>query len=173
MPPTPTPRSLAPVIVEDLDATAETWVGMGQFFWRSFTRNVDRVIKVNSTAQVIPSAKAIAAEVLRHQQIHRNEQNGTSVSRENWIHHIVEADIVKDAGLAYIEIDGGRDRKIICPVCRDYGRGIAAEASFNNNQRVKYLRKTIQSHLETYAHAKELTAMDKERTRNQRLCRVG
>ena len=87
--------------------------------------------------------------------------------------HIVEADIVKDAGLKYNEIEGGRDRKIICPVCRDYGRRIAAEASFNNNQRVKYLLKTIQRHLETDARAKALTAMDKERTRNQRPCRVG
>jgi hypothetical protein len=87
--------------------------------------------------------------------------------------HTVEADIVKDAGLAYNEIEGGRDREITCPVCRDYGRGIAAEASFNNNQRVKFLRKTIQRHMEMDAHAKALTAMDKERTRNQRLCHVG
>ncbi len=45
----------------------------------------------------------------------------------------VEADIVTDTGLAYNEVDGGRDRKIVCPVCRGYGRGVAAEASFCNN----------------------------------------
>ena len=55
------------------------------------------------------------------------------MSRENWMQHVVEADIVKEAGLAYTEVDFGRDRKITCPVCRDYGRGIAAEASFFNN----------------------------------------
>ena len=42
------------------------------------------------------------------------------------MHHNVEADIVKDAGLAFIEIDGGRDRRIICPVCRDTDREIFA-----------------------------------------------
>ena len=127
---------------------------MRPLFWRSFTRNIHKVIKANSTTQFIPSAEAIAAAVLRQQQVHRIEQNGSGVSRENWMQHTDEADIVKDAGLAHIEVDGGRDRKIICPVCRDYGRGITAEASFYNNQRVKYLRKTTQRHLETGAHAK-------------------
>ena len=77
---------------------------MGQEFWRSLTRSLDGVIKSNSTAQVIPSAEAIAAEVLRQQQQHRTEQQGTGVSRENWLLHIVEADIVRDAGLAYREV---------------------------------------------------------------------
>ena len=47
--------------------TAEREVGMGQKFWRSLTRSLDGVIKSNSSAQVIPSAEAIAAEVLRQQ----------------------------------------------------------------------------------------------------------
>jgi hypothetical protein len=64
-------------------ATAERGVGLGQEFWRSLTRSLDGVIKSNSTAQVIPSAEAIAAEVLRQQQQHRTEQQGTGVSREN------------------------------------------------------------------------------------------
>ena len=73
MPPTPASNSLALVVVEAPAATDEIGVGMGQFFWRSFTRNVDRVIKANSTAHVIPSAEAIAAQVLRQQQVHRND----------------------------------------------------------------------------------------------------
>jgi hypothetical protein len=49
-------------------ATAQTMDGMGQSFWRSLVRSVDGVIKSNSTAQVIPSAEAIAAEVLKQQK---------------------------------------------------------------------------------------------------------
>ncbi len=35
----------------------------------------------------------------------------------------------KDSGMAYQEIGGG-DREIFCPVCAEYGRGIAAESVF-------------------------------------------
>ena len=138
-------------------ATAERGVGMGQEFWRFLTRSLDGVIKSNSTAQVIPSAEAIAAEVLRQQQQHRTEQQGTGVSRENWLLHTVEADIVRDAGLAYREIDGGPDRDIICPVCRDHGRGNGVETFFYFIQRLKNLRKGIQRHLAADAHKNALT----------------
>jgi hypothetical protein len=96
--------------------TVDSGVGMGQEFWRFLTRSLDGVIKLNSTSQVIPSAEAIVAEVLRQQKIQRTEQHGTGVIRENWLHHTVETDIARDAGLAYHEIDGGRDRNIFWPV---------------------------------------------------------
>jgi hypothetical protein len=48
--------------------------------------------------------------------------------------HTIEADIAKVAGLAYIELDGGRDRKIFRPVCHDYGHGIVAEPSYYSNE---------------------------------------
>jgi len=79
-------------------------------------RYVDGVIKSNSTAQVIPSAKAIAAEVLKHQKLQLLEQHGIGLSIENWNAHTVEADMVRDAGLSYREIDGGQSREIFCPV---------------------------------------------------------
>jgi hypothetical protein len=68
---------------------------------------LDRVIKSNSTAQVIPSAEVIAMEVLRQQHLQRIEQNGTSLIRENWTAQTVEADMIKDSGMAYREIGGG------------------------------------------------------------------
>jgi hypothetical protein len=74
---------------------------MGQQFWRSMTTSLDNVIKSNSTAQVIPSAEAIATEVLRQQREHVTEQHGTGVSKENWSEHKNEADMVRDVGLAY------------------------------------------------------------------------
>ncbi len=145
---------------------------MGHEFWRSLTRSVDSVIKSNSTAQVIPSAEAIAAEVLRQQKQRRIEQQGTGVSRENWLQHTVEADMVRDAGLAYREIDG-LDREIICPACRDYGRGNVVDTFFYINQRLKNLRKGIQRHFASDAHKKAMTEQDKERTRQLRRSRVG
>jgi hypothetical protein len=90
-------------------------VGLEQQFWRSLTQSLDGVIKSNSTAQVISSVESIAAEVLRHQQQHRIEEHGTGVYRENWTHHTNEADVVKDAGLAYRENDGGRYQTLCAP----------------------------------------------------------
>jgi hypothetical protein len=66
-------------------ATVERGVGMGQEFWRSLTRNLDRVIKYNSTAQVASSAEAIAIEVARQHQQHRTQPQGSGVGRENWL----------------------------------------------------------------------------------------
>jgi hypothetical protein len=98
--------------------------------WRSLTRSLDGVIKSNSRAHDIPSAEAIAAEVLRQHQLHRIEQRGTCLIRENWNEATAEADMVRDAGMAYIELDGGRSREICFPVCNDYGRGVATTTAF-------------------------------------------
>ena len=51
---------------------------------RAFVEQVDTVIKANSAAQVIPSAEAIAEEVLREQQHQRTQQHGTGFFRELW-----------------------------------------------------------------------------------------
>ncbi len=98
--------SIAPARAE-LNAAAQTGDGMGQSFWRSLTRSLDMVIKLNSTAQVIPSAEAIATEVLRQQHLQRIEQNGSSLIWENMTAHTVEADMIKDSSMAYREIGGG------------------------------------------------------------------
>ncbi len=51
-------------------ATVENGViGIGHEFWRFLTRSLDGVIQFNRIAKVIFSAEAIAAEVLRQQQI--------------------------------------------------------------------------------------------------------
>ena len=93
--------------------------------------------------------------------------------KKNWTQHTNEADVVRDAGLAYRENDDGRDRDIICPVCRDYGRGNRVDIFFYCNQRLKNLRKGILRYLATNAHKKALAEHEKERTRQLRRSRVG
>ncbi len=87
------------------------------------------------------------------------------MGRENWLQQTVEAEMFKDVGFAYREIDNGRDRYIICPVYRDYGRGNGVDTFFYNNQRLKNLRKGIQRHLARDAHKNALTGQERERTR--------
>jgi hypothetical protein len=112
----PASGSRAPV-AEFVATTNQTGVGTGQSFWRSLVRSMDGVIKSNSTAQVIPSAEAIAAEVLKQQKLQLLEQHGTRLSIENWTGHTVETDMARDAELTYREIDSGRSREIFCSVC--------------------------------------------------------
>jgi hypothetical protein len=78
-----------------------------------------------------------------------------------------------DAGLAYQEIEDGHVREIICPVCHAYGKGNAVDTFFYNNKRLKNLRKAIQRHFATKAHAKAFPRKEKERTRSLRRSRVG
>jgi hypothetical protein len=84
--------------------------------FRAIAEHVDAVIQANSAAQVIPSAEDIAEEVLRQQQVNATQQHGTGVFREIWREHRNEADMVRDAGLAYREIDDN-GREIYCLVC--------------------------------------------------------
>jgi hypothetical protein len=87
--------------------------------FRAFAGQVDAVIKANSAAQVIPSAEAIAAEVLKQHKDSATQQHGTGVFREIWREHRNEAGMVREAGLAYKETDDN-GREIYCPVCLTY-----------------------------------------------------
>ncbi len=58
-----------------LHDAAHTGIGLGHSFWRFLTRSLVGVLKSNSTAHFIPSAEAIAAEVLRQRQLQHIEQN--------------------------------------------------------------------------------------------------
>jgi hypothetical protein len=98
---------------------AEISMPSGSIDFRAFARQVDFVIKANSAAQVIPSAKAIADEVLRHHQHQRTQEHGTGVFRELWKELRIEADVVRDAGLAYRDTDA-HGREIYCPTCLTY-----------------------------------------------------
>ncbi len=73
--------------------------------FRAFADQLDAVIKANSAAKEIPSAEAIADDVLRQQQHHVTEEHGTRLSREQWKEHRNEANMVRDACLAYRETD--------------------------------------------------------------------
>ncbi len=73
-------------------------------------RQVDIVIKANCTAQVIPSAHAIAMKVLRQQHENNVEEHGTGVSREHWTQNTTVPDMVRDSDLAFRGTnDGGRE----------------------------------------------------------------
>ncbi len=63
-------------------AIAERITVTGSMNFRAFAEQVDAVIKANSAAQVIPSAEAIAAEVLKQQKDYGTQQHGTGVFRE-------------------------------------------------------------------------------------------
>ena len=56
---------------------------MGPQFWRYLASPLDKVIKANATAKVVPFAEVIAEEVLRHQHEHVIDQRGTGVGKEN------------------------------------------------------------------------------------------
>jgi hypothetical protein len=100
-------------------AIAERYMGTRSLNIRAFAEQVDTAIKANSATQVIPSDEAIAEEVLRQQKHRRTQHHGTGVSRELWTEHRNEADMVRDAGLAYRDIDNN-GREIFCPICLAY-----------------------------------------------------
>jgi hypothetical protein len=81
--------------------------------------------------------------------------------------------MVRDAGLAYRELDGDRDREILCLVCHEYGRGVAANAVFISNMSLQYVKRVIAKHMATNADSKALTEKERERTRQLRHNRVG
>ncbi len=97
-------------------AIAQISMALESIDFRAFARQVDSVSKANSAAQVIPFAEAIADEVLRQQHHKRTQQHSTGVFREMWKEHRIEANIVRDAGLAYRDTDD-HGREIYCPTC--------------------------------------------------------
>jgi hypothetical protein len=70
----------------------------GQQFWRIFRQHVDAIIKANSAAQVIPSAEAIAEEVMKQQLVEQVQREGTCMIREQWKLHNNQANMVREAG---------------------------------------------------------------------------
>ena len=97
-------------------AIAEIDMQVGQPFGRYLTRQVDTVIKANCIAQVIPSAHAIAMEVLRQQHENNVEEHRTSVSRERWTQQTTVPDMVRESRLAFRGTDDG-GLEAYCPVC--------------------------------------------------------
>jgi hypothetical protein len=81
-------------LVNDLAASAEIIPDvLGHKFWRLFRQQIDAIIKANATAKVIPSAEAIAEEVVkrhREQEIQKTGQESfgsdgwTTVTRLIW-----------------------------------------------------------------------------------------
>ena len=121
---------------------------------------IDSTLKANATTQVIPSKEAIAEEVLRQQAQRHTEQHGTGVSRETWIDHDNEPDMVKEAGLAYRDTDEG-EREVYCPVCLQYRVG-DGPVVITVYRRLGITRKSIARHLGTKSHIRALDEKHKE-----------
>jgi hypothetical protein len=83
----------------------------GQQFWRMFRQHADaiikEIIKANSAAQVIPSAEAITEEVIKQHQVEQVQRKGTCMIGEQWKLHNNQANMVREAGLAYVVADEG------------------------------------------------------------------
>jgi hypothetical protein len=138
----------------------------GHHFWRSLTRHVDIVIKANCIAQVIPSAHAIAMEILRQQHENNVEEHGTNVSRERWTQHTTLTGMVRDSGLAFRGTDDG-GREAYCPVCLKYRAGDGLEV-VNVCGLLHVTRKFIRRHLATQRHKQALAEEHREATRGVR-----
>ena len=122
--------------------------------FRAFADQVDAVIKANSAAKVIPSAEAIAEEVLMQQHEHVTQEHGTRVSREQWNEHRNEVDMGKDADLAYRETDE-TGREIYCPVCLTYC-GSKGDVGIASYRKLNVTKACIERHLSTFRHKQAL-----------------
>ena len=74
---------------------------------RHIRQQMDEAIKSN--------LKNIASEVVRIQEKHRLQRNGTCFIKELWREHRILADVVKESGMAFRETDDN-GREIHCPV---------------------------------------------------------
>ncbi len=76
----------------------------------------------------------IAAEVVRTQEKHRFQRNGTCFIRELWREHRILADVARKSGMAFRDTeDNGRE--IHCPVCFLYRDG-TGDVALSVNRRV-------------------------------------
>ena len=132
---------------------------------------MDTFIKANCTTQVIPSANAIAKEVVRHQHAQNYEEHGAGVSRERWIDHTTLSDMVRGFGTAYRGTDD-EGREVYCPVCLKYRAGDGREV-ITVSRRLPATRKLIARHLATHMHKQALKEEQREATRGVRRNNVG
>ena len=126
-------------------ATAEHIMVSRTVDFRAFPQQVDTVIEANSAAQVIPSAEAIAAEVLRQQEHKHTEERGTGVFRDLWKEHRNKADMVRHVGLAYRDCDDG-GLKIDCPLCQTKG-GKEGNGPIATYPKLRVRKKAIGRHM--------------------------
>ena len=113
----------------------------------------------------------IASEVVRTQEKHRLQRNGTSFIRELWREHRILADVVKDFGMAFRKT-GDNGREINCPVCFQYRDG-TVDVAFSVNQRLSKHKKSIARHLESSRHKIALEEQERALLLVVRRSRVG
>jgi len=108
---------------------------------------MDASINANVAAKVIPSAEVIAEEITKQHREQEIQPNGTRVLRNRWMDHRNEADMVRDAGLAYESNEEG-ERVIHCPLCAEFGESIRGKLStIKSKRRACDMRKAILKHL--------------------------
>jgi hypothetical protein len=122
---------------------------------------------------VIPSAEAIAEEVMKHHQAEKVQREGTCMIRENWKLHSNQVDMLRGAGLAYYDADDEGGRMIYYPVCKDFGASRAAKSGIHLGQRRCDIRKSLAKHSQSMQHVDALEEREKELRRNLRRTRIG
>ena len=91
--------------------------------------------------------------------------------RELWREHRIQADVVRDSGMAYRDTDDTA-RDILCPVCCEYRDG-AGDLIFSADQRLSDLKKAIGRHLECSRHKQALEEQERALLLAVRRSRVG
>jgi hypothetical protein len=134
---------------------------------------MDAVIKATATAKVIPSAEAIAKEVMKQQREQEIQQNGTRAPRERWMENRNEVDNARDAGLTYESNEEG-ERVISRPLCVEFGDFVLGKVgTIKLGRRACDMRKAIMKLLQGRTHADALEARQKELRQNVRRTRIG
>jgi hypothetical protein len=131
------------------------------------------VIQSYAAANILPSVKAIREEVLRQSQHQQLEEHGTCVSKERWEDHQNEADMVREAGLAYIvaECEG---REVHCPICLQYRVGYnRVSVTVTVFHKLCYTKRAIGRHLNTHVHKATLDEKPGEEKRQARRVQIG
>jgi hypothetical protein len=82
-----------------------------------------RLIKHEMDEAIKSNLNNIAAEVVRAQEKHRLQRNGTGYIKELWREHRILTDVVRDSGRAFRETADDNGREIHCPVYFQYRDG--------------------------------------------------
>jgi len=101
----------------------------------------------------------------------RIEEHGAGVSRKQWKEHRNEANMIKDAGLAYWEAKGN-GREIYCPVCLEYC-GSKGDLGIGSHKKLHVTKQCVARHLGTARHKQALQLQGMEMERKARRARVG
>ena len=162
------------VVIQPATAIDECGSSTVRTPYAAIGQQVHVVIEAAAAAQVWPIAAINAKEVWKLKSRHEAQQRGPRLFREIWSSHRNEADMVRDAGLAYRATDE-EGSEIYCPICVKYG---GKDGAHRDNVITRYpklgaTRKAIGRQLKTARHRHALEQDVKEKERLARRARVG